>query len=173
MEIEICSGIDAYLSEAMDLEEHRTFALHLASCPKCKDRQSQLQAIETTLAAENASVFMRLQFQEQLLVSIEQFKFQEKPWIKWRVHAGFAAVVVAASILWIVFFDSSPSYDKTTKNLSDSSLAQSQLSSMQPSEERVVQPASVVGSPGFLCARAESDDPNIEFYFVRPVAQRN
>jgi hypothetical protein len=201
METVQCTRLDNYLSESMDFEERREFELHLANCSICKECKSKSQVIEDFVVKQYSSVFMRPEFQEQVLALLRDTnggelvshrnlldestsESLESPMVLSTTHnvtlnryRSFAigASILAALILGIRFSISKHSIDEpyVAPKTNGTELAQSQIGPSQPSQMTSNPPVAIIGSPGFLCVRVESDDPDIEFYVVRPTSQRN
>ena len=88
----------------------------------------------------------------------------------WRPAVAIAASVLAASIfLSMSRLPIQPNYiDRFGTNSADQAI--SQIDQSKPKQVQKFRLASVRAAPGYLCARVESDEPDIEFYVVLPIS---
>ena len=181
MKTAICQSLDDFLSGCLNDDENAAFEKHLVKCPECQERKSQTQAIERMLSGHNADLTMRPQWHEQLLGTLRDStnethqvdaKFVEisKAQYYWRPVVAIAASVLAASIFLSMSRLPIKPNDIDRLGTNTANKATSQIDQSKPKQVQEFRLASVQAAPGYLCARVESDQPDIEFYVVLPSA---
>ena len=179
MKPELCQQFDEYLLGLLSDAEHDAFILHLAGCSNCQELESQTRTIEESIRSCNAQLFPSPAWQEQIEVTlgestkrlekvdkrlIETLKTQRD----WRITVAVAASVLAASILLLLRFANNIVSKVPTDNTTE--LVQNQIEPSKPNSRLEMPLMSVRAAHGFLCARMECNDPDIEFYVVLPSA---
>ena len=130
----------------------------------------------------NADLTMRPQWHEHMLGTLRDFtnsphqvdaKFVEinRAQNTWRQAAAIAACVLAASILLSMSRLLVKPSDKDRLGTNTADKATSQIDQSKTKQVQEFRLASVQAAPGYLCARVESDEPDIEFYVVLPSAR--
>lgn len=177
MNQEPCQSLDDYLAGLLSAEEHEAFVQHMTCCSICQKHETQTYTIEETIRYQNASLVMRPRWQEQMELTLrgtvhgkEQvgtpLVATRKSHRDWRPTAAIAASILAASILWLFFSIGPADKDPLAANITD--LSQTPIREFNPDPTPAIHLTSVHASQGFLSARVESDEQDIEFYIVLP-----
>lgn len=178
MKGKLCLSLDDYRAGLLNAVEHDAFVQHFNCCSICQKKESQTQTIEETISCHNASQYMRPEWQEQMESALRDALQREKevdaPLVEtrrshrdWRPAAAVATSILAALVLLMFRFPTKPT-DSDAFEADNTELAQTPIVEFNPNSISAIQSASVRASTGFLCARMESDEPDIEFYVVLP-----
>ena len=178
MNRKLCLSLDDYRSGLLNAEEHDAFVQHFHCCSICQNQESQTQTIEETISRYNASHFIRPEWQEQmesaLRGSLQKKKVVYAPLVEprkshrdWRPTAAVATSILAAMAFLMFRFPAKPT-DNVAFEADNSDLPQTPVVEFNPTSSSEIQLVSVSASAGFLCARLESDEPDIEYYVVLP-----
>ena len=171
-----CLQFEEYLSGLLTKEEHAAFQLHLASCTTCQKIEAQTLAIEETIRKIDSRISPRpvwMEHMESMLrrsmkgleqvdeTSIQTFK-KQRNWLPTAV-----SISVLAALILLVLSLSNKTEDKYPLV---ANITQDEFEPFEPNNLSESRPMSVRATSGFLCARVECDDPDIEFYVVLPSA---
>lgn len=178
MKPESCRQLDDYHLELLSKEEQAAFKQHLASCSNCQGLESQTRTIEETLRSHHVSVSPNPAWQEQMQATLRQnrneIKQVDEPFIQilksqrdWRPTVAIAVFVLAASLLLMLRYKDDPVKRAPFEAMTSESVKQHD-DPFTPNTAQEIPLMSVHASAGFLCARVECDDPDIEFYVVLP-----
>ena len=181
MKTAICQTLDDFLSGCLNEGEHDTFERHLVNCQECQERKSQTLAIEKMLNGHNADMTMRPQWHEHMIgtlrVSTKEPHYVDATFVEinrtridWRLAAAIASSVLAALMLLSISRLPFKPNDKVLLGINTIVKAPTQFDQSNPKLAQEFSLTSVRAVPGFLYARVESNEPDIEFYFVLPSA---
>ncbi len=178
MKPELCRKLDDYLLELLSNEEQAAFKQHLATCSNCQELESQTRTIEETLRSCHVSVSPSPAWQEQIQAALRKSQNgltqANEPFVptrksQWdsRTSAAIAFSVLAASLLLMLRIANQPASNIPAQAITSEAI-QNPAELFTPSTVQEPHRMSVYAATGFLCARVEYDDPDVEFYVVLP-----
>ncbi len=177
MKPELCRQLDDYLLELLSNDEQTAFKQHLATCSNCQELESQTRTIEETLRSRHVSVSPSPAWQEQMQATLRKSQNgltqANEPFVPTRKSqwdsrsTAIAFSVLAASFLLMLRIANQPASNIPAQSITSEAI-QKPAELFTPSTIQEPPRMSVYAAKGFLCARVEYDDPDVEFYVVLP-----